>query len=111
MGSMMTKQRTADYALHFATLAAQIAREPDHSRDRFIQREAEALVEDAGFIQALVQDEALLTDDPYDVTDYNANWGMALNWWNRRVVTFTDALPPHTQSRIKLHMDAFWDEA
>ena len=45
------------------------------------------------------------------MTDYNANWGMALNWWNQRVVAFTNALPAHTQKRIKLHMDAFWDEA
>ena len=111
MGSMMTKQRTADYALHFATIATQIAREPEQNRNRFVQRTASDLVEDAGFIQALAQDEALLTEDPYEVTDYNANWFMALSWWNQRVVSFTNALPPHTQRRIKLHMEAFWDEA
>ena len=108
MGSMMTKQRTADYALHFATLAVQIAREVDLDR---LKEWASILIEDAGFIQALAQGEAFLTEDPYEVTDYNANWGMALNWWNQRVVAFTNALPAHTQRRIKLHMDAFWDEA
>ena len=61
MGSMMTKQRTADYALHFATLAVQIAREADLDR---LKEWASILIEDAGFIEALAQGEAFLTEDP-----------------------------------------------
>lgn len=121
MGSMMTKQHTAKFALRFATLACDIAHEHpartcaheqiDHAGYVALSRAAGDLIEQAGFIQALAQEAATLdTSDQGEVDDFEANWRMALNWWNQQVQAFYSSQEWHTQWRIELHMEEFWDE-
>ena len=113
MGSIMSNQQTANYALRFATFAADLACEfKGGSLGAMVARQASDMIEHAGYIQALAQEaQTLNTDDPEEVLDFQANWQMGMTWWNQMVTTFTRGFDAHTQRRIKLHMEAFLDEA
>jgi len=113
MGSIMSNQQTADYTLRFATFVADLAYEfRGGSLGAMLTRQALDMFEHAGYIQALAQEaQTLNTDDPEEVLDFQANWQMGMTWWDQMVATFTRCLDAHTQRRIKLHMEAFLDEA
>ena len=114
MGSMMSKQRTADYAFFVANFAFEIAREfdnPDHDRAHYREsfQQALALVRHSNHILALAEEaETLNRADAGAVTDFDANWRMALNWWNQMIVTFTDLQDLDTQKRMREHFEGFW---
>ena len=114
---MMTKQRTAAYAFHVANSAFEIAREfdnPNHDRAHYREsfQQALALVRHSNHILALAEEaETLNYADEGAVTDFDANWRMALNWWNQMIVTFTDLQDLDTQKRMRKDFEAFWTKA
>ena len=116
MGSMMSKQQTADYAFRFAHFAFELARETDSDPDRARYRQAFtlalALVRHSNHLLAMAEEEPMLNHhDPLAVRDFEANWQQGLNWWNKLVVEFTDRVGVVTQRRMERHMGAFWDES
>ena len=118
MGSMMSKQQTADYAFRFANFAFDLAREecarPNFlpARYRAMFEQALALVRHSNHLLAMAEEEPMLNhQDPLEVRDFEANWQQGLNWWNKLVIEFTDRVGVVTQRRIERHMQAFWAES
>ena len=115
MGSMMSKQQTADWAFRFASFAFDLAREevnaPNYNREHYrsMFEQALALVRHSNHLLALAQEEAetLNLHDPLEVRDFEANWQQGLNWWAKLVAEFRGSQSDYTQRRIERHMEAF----
>lgn len=109
MGSMMTKQEIANYTLHFGKLAADIAFEQKGTKLFVLSsRYAGDLIEQAGYIQALAQEADTLDRlDQGAVDDFDANWRMAVNWWDQTSIGFMQAQDAHTVRRIQIEMEGY----
>ena len=113
MGSMMSKQQTADYAFRFAHFAFELARDEGSSPWRNAAHyersfmHALDMVRHSNHLLGLAQEEETLNhQDPLEVRDFEANWQQALNWWSKLVAEFRENQDMVALRRMEMHMEA-----